>query len=120
RNVRLWLAVLEVMIQERSQNFAAEIKSRITGKLEGSQSAGIFNFLAMMPGTYDQEYFVIVRVFGLDSLIHGHGAVDVFLVPETVHQHYGDFEGLPGQNFVNGLVTPERVIARVFQNLAPE
>ncbi len=74
----------------------------------------------MMPGSHDQEDLVVALVQGLDRLVDGDGTVDVFLVPEAVHQHHGHLQRLLGEDPVHRLVAPERVVARMLQHLPPE
>ena len=73
-----------------------------------------------MPGAHDQKHFVIIRVFGPDRLVNCRRAVDVFLVPETVHEHRGHFQGLGRKNLIHRLLAPESVVARMFEQLLPE
>ena len=48
------------------------------------------------------------------------GSVDVFLIPEPVHEHDRHVQRLPCQNFVHGLIAPEGIVARMLDQLAPE
>ena len=58
--------------------------------------------------------------FGFDRLVDGGGAVDVFLVPQAVHQHHRHFQRLRGQQLVHRLVAPERVVGGMLDDLVPE
>ena len=74
----------------------------------------------MVPGAHDEKNFVVVGVFGLDGFVDGDRSVDVFLVPETVYQHDGNFEGLAGEDAVHGLILPPGVVAGMREDFAPE
>src|SRR5690349_6783620 len=76
--------------------------------------------LPVMPWAKNKKYFVVVRVLGLDCLVHGNIAVDIFLVPKTVDQHYRHLKRLSRENLIHGLVAPIRVIARMFEKLPPK
>ncbi len=73
-----------------------------------------------MPGAHGEKHFVAARVLRFDRFVDGHRAVDVFLVPEAVHQHGRNFQRLRGENLVHRLLLPPRVVCRMIEKLAPE
>src|SRR5580658_2243474 len=103
RDSRFGSIILQILSQERRENLLAELQAGVGVKANRAERAAIADFLAVMPWAHHQENLIVVRIPRLDGFVNGYGAVDVFLVPEAVHQHYGHFEGLIGQNAVNGL-----------------
>ena len=73
-----------------------------------------------MPGTHHEKYFVVAGVLWLDRVIDRDRPVDIFLIPKAVDEHHGHLQGLGRQNLVHRLIAPERIVARVLENLAPE
>src|SRR5579859_221337 len=108
------------MVEKRAKNFTAEVKPGIAVELQSTECAAIADLLSVVPRPYYQKNFIVVGIFGLDGLVNGDGAVNIFLVPEAVHQHDRNFERLRGKDFVHGLVAPESVIAGMVEDLAPE
>src|SRR5439155_2692674 len=76
--------------------------------------------LTMMPGTHDQKYFVVICVLRLDRLVNRDGAIDVFLVPQAVHQHDRDFQRLSCKYSIHRLVTPKGIVTGMRKHLPPE
>jgi len=73
-----------------------------------------------MPRTKHEKHFVVVCVFGFDRFVHCDVAVDVFLVPQAVYEHHGDFEWLLREYLVDRLVLPVSIVIRMLEDLAPE
>src|SRR5216683_913684 len=92
-DVRRRRSILQIMIEERSQNLLAKIESRIAVEFQRPKFAAIADLLAVMPGTHHQKHFVVLRVLRLDRFIHRDRTVDVFLIPETIDQHYRTLSG---------------------------
>src|ERR1700730_7112540 len=108
------------MIQERPQDVLAEVESGVAVESQSAEPVAVVNLLAVMPGTHHQENLVVICVLRLDRLVDSNGSVDVLLVPEAVDQHYRHLQRLSCQRLVHGLVAPERVVARMLENLPPE
>src|SRR5258706_10812501 len=108
------------MGQEEPEDLLPKRQRGIAVEFDRAQRTAFPNLLAMMPRTHHQKYFVVVRVLRLDRFVHRDIAIDVFLVPETVHQHHWHFQRLLCQDLVDGLFTPERIIARMLEQLPPE
>ena len=120
RQVRFRRALLEVVIQEWTQDIAAELQPRIGAKFQRAERAAVRDFLAVMPRAHHQEYLVVGGVLRLDRVVDRDRAVDVLLIPETVDQHHRDGRRLRRQQLVHRLIAPERVVARMLEQLAPE
>ena len=73
----------------------------------------------MVPGSEGQEYLAIGIVW-LDRAIYRHGSVDVFRVPKRVHQEGRHRDWFLGQDLVDRLILPERIVSRMFRDFAPE
>src|SRR6185503_9987624 len=101
------------MIQERPEYHSAKILSGVAAKLYRSQLPAVEDLLAVVPWPHNQKDLVIAGVLWLYRLINGRGSIDVFLVPETVNQHYRNLNGLRAKNLVHRLVTPKRIVGRV-------
>ena len=120
REIGFGCTVFEILREERSEDLPAEVDSGVAVEFQGAEGAAIADLLAVMPRAHDQEDFVVAGVLWLDGFVDGDCTVDVFLVPEAVYQHHGDFERLRSQNFVDRLITPESVIAGMLDDLPPE
>src|SRR5215469_4054249 len=46
------------------------------------------------------------------------GAIDVFLVPKTMHEHHWDGDRLFGQDLIHGLALPKRIVGRMLFDLS--
>ena len=114
-DVRRRRVILQIMIEKRSQNLLAKIESRIAVEFQRPKFAAIANLLAVMPGTHHQKHFVVLRVLRLDRFIHRDRTVDVFLIPETVDQHYRHLERFLCQELVDGVRAPECVVLRMLE-----
>ena len=73
-----------------------------------------------MPRAHHEKHLVVVRVLRLDRLVDGDGAVDVLLIPQTVHEHHRHLQRLRREDLVHRLVAPERVVSRMLEDLPPE
>ena len=73
-----------------------------------------------MPRTDDELHHFAARVLRLDGLVHGRCAVDVFLVPQRMHDHDGDLQRLLSEHSVDRLVAPESVVCGMLDDLLPE
>src|SRR6267142_260548 len=62
----------------------------------------------------------VASVIGFARSVGSDGAVNVFLIPKAVYQHGGNSKRLGGEDFIHGLLLPERVVTRVVQKFAPE
>ena len=89
--------IFQIAFQKGSKDLLAKIEPGIAAEIQSAEGAGVFDLLAVMPRTDHQKYLVIRCVLGLDGFVYGHGAVNVFLIPQAVHQHNGDFQWLGGQ-----------------------
>ena len=89
-------------------------------KFKRAERATVTNCLAMPPWTYRQKKLVVAGIFWFQRLINRNRAIAILLIPQAMHQQRGHDEWLGGENFINGLIFPERVIARMGQQLAPE
>src|SRR6185503_18113442 len=112
--------VLKIVIEKQPQDFLAKSQGRIAVELNSAERAPFTNFLTMVPGTQHQKNFVVVGVLWLDCFVDRDVAVDVLLVPKAMHQHHWNLQRLRCENFVDCLVLPPGVVARVFEQLAPE
>ena len=108
------------MVEERPEHLLPEPERRVGLEPERAEHAAVLDLLAVIPGAQHQEDAVVGGVLGLDRLVDGDGAVDVLLVPQAPDQHRRHRERLAGQNLVHRLVPPERIVARMRQDLAPE
>ena len=121
RDVRFRRAVLQILGQEWRAGCAGGSRAPVSlSNFRCAERAAVVNFLPVMPRAHHQKHFVVARVFRLDRFVDGHRAVDVFLIPQAVHQHDRNFQRLRGENLVHGLLAPEGVVARMLENLAPE
>ena len=108
------------MIEERSQNVLPKIERRVRVKLQSTKRAAVADLLTVVPWAHHQENFVVVRVFGFDRFVNRNRTVNVFLIPETVHQHHRNLQRFFRQQLINCLLPPERIVTRMFKQLAPE
>ena len=69
-HVRLAGPVLQVLGQERPQDFAAKVERGVAAEFQGAQAAAVVDHLAVMPGADDQEHLVVVRVLRFEGLIN--------------------------------------------------
>src|SRR5262245_16103847 len=74
----------------------------------------------MIPRTDNQKHLVVVRVLWLDGFINGDWAVDILLVPQAMDEHDRHPKRLRRQDAIDGLVAPEAVVGRMFEELPPE
>src|SRR6185295_9939830 len=114
------LAVLQIPVEKRAQDLAAERERGVAAELHRPDRRAVADLLAVVPRPEHQEYLVVVRVLGLERLVHRDRTVDILLVPEAVDQHHRHGERLLGEQLVDRLVTPERIIAGVRGDLVPE
>ena len=68
-------------------------------------------------GVLEYLSIFVIRLYGL---IHRGCAVDIFLVPQSMHKHHGNFERFLRQKFVDGLILPELVVAGMLGQLFPK
>src|SRR5437016_687962 len=108
------------MREEWSEDILLEVARRVAVEVERAERAAIFDFLSMMPGTHDEKDLVVVHVLRFDRLVDGNRSINVFLVPETEHEHDRHFEWLRGEDLVHRLLRPPRVIVRMLEDLLPE
>src|SRR2546430_2221585 len=108
------------MIEKRSQNVLTKIQRGVAMKLQSAERATVGDLLTVMPWTHHQKHFVIVRVLRFDRFVNRDRSIDVFLIPETVDQHHRNLQRLFRQKFVDCLLSPKRIVARMFQQLSPE
>ena len=113
-------AVPEVLVEERAQDLLAEVEGGVASESQRAERAAVPDLLAVIPRAHDQEHLVVGRVLGLERPVDGRCSVDVLLVPEAVDQHHRHAQRLRRQQPVDGLVTPEAVVARVLEELPPE
>src|SRR6266496_1597113 len=108
------------MIQKRAEDLLAKIEASIAGEFQRPQSAAVPDFLTVMPWAHHQKYLVVACVLWLDRFVECECAVDVFLVPKAVDEHYRNFERVRGKNLVHGLLLPPRIVTRMLEQFAPE
>ena len=108
------------MREEWSENFLPEIKSSIAAEFQRTKRTSASDLLPVMPWTHDKKYLVVGRIFRLERLVGGGSAVNVFLVPQAIDEHHRHLQRLRRENAVHRLLLPERVVARMLQNLPPE
>ena len=120
RDARGRRPVLEVLIEERPQNLPAERERGITFEPDRAEGAAVPDLLAVVPRAHHEEHLVVTGVLGLDGLVHGGRAVDVFLVPQTVDEHHGHLQRLRRQDAVDRLVAPKGVVGGMLEDLLPE
>src|ERR1700731_2090932 len=108
------------MVQKWTQNFPSKIKTGIAVELKRAQRAAISDLLAVVPRSHHKKNFVIVFIFWLDRLVNGNGAINIFLVPQAIHQHDRDLERLSRQNLVHRLIAPEGVITGMSNQFTPK
>src|SRR5664279_708714 len=108
------------MVKEWPQHVLAKPGAGVAAEADGAEGVSGLDLLPMVPGTEDHEYLVVGGVEGLDGLVDGDRAVDVFLVPEAVDEQDRNLEGLLGEDLVDGLIAPECVVGGVLENLLPE
>jgi hypothetical protein len=104
----------------KGQDLAAEGKRRVAAEPQGAERATVVDRLSVVPGTEDEEELVPRRVLRLQRLPDGDRPVDVLLVPEGVDEHRRHREGLGGEDLVDGLFLPERVVRGVREDLPPD
>src|SRR5258708_7741533 len=74
----------------------------------------------MTPWPHHQKHFVVACVLRLDRLVNRRRSINVFLVPQAVHQHDRNFQRLRIEDFVHRLLLPKRIVARMLQQFPPE
>ncbi len=119
-DVSFWRAVFKVVIEKRPQYFTSKRERRVAVELDRAERAALANLLTVMPWSKHEIHLVVVRILRFDRLVYRDVAVDVFLVPKTVYQHHRNFEWLPGENLIDGLIAPVSVVIRMLEDLAPE
>src|SRR3954464_7731902 len=108
------------MIEKGQQDLTLKRPRRVALEADGAERGAVQNLLTVVPGAEDQKDFVVIRVLWLDGFVHGGRTVDVFLIPQAVDEHHGDGEWLSREHTVNRLIAPERVVARMLEDLPPE
>src|SRR5438445_10476076 len=73
-----------------------------------------------MPWTHNQKYFVVICILRLDRLVNRDGAVNIFLIPQTVHEQDRDVPWPSGAYPIHRVIAPERVVHGMLQHLPPE
>src|SRR6185369_12122290 len=61
--------VLQILRKKWAEDVLPEVKSSVAPEFQSTERAAIADFLAMMPRSHHQKYFVVVRVFWLDCLV---------------------------------------------------
>src|SRR5829696_157332 len=120
RDVSFRRAFFQIVIEKRTKDVTSKRQRRIAVEFDGAECATLSNLLPVMPWPKNQEDLVVVRVFRLDGLVHRDVAVDVFLVPQTMHEHHRNLQWLRREDFVDSLVAPVSVVTRMLEYLAPE
>src|SRR5258708_15778557 len=70
------------------------------------------------PWPQHHEYFVVVSIFWLNRCEDMDSTIDIFLIPKTADQHHWRRDRLLGQELIDGLPLPKRIICRVRFNLS--
>ncbi len=112
--------VAQIMVQERPQACCAEVQSRVAAEADLAQRAVRVDRLAVVPGAERQEEFAVRIRPGMQRLVDRERAVDVFLVPQAVHQHGRHGEFLRAEQLVHRLLLPESIVGRVLRQFAVE
>ena len=116
--------VLQVVVEKRAQDVLPEPGPGVAAEANRAQAVGGLDLLPVMPGAEDEEDLVVVLVEGLDGLVDGERAVDVFLIPEAVDQHDGNLDAFFGESAASTLSMAcshqNAVVAGVREDLAPE
>src|SRR3954471_7192628 len=115
RHVGLRRAVLQILVEEGAQDFAAEGERRVAVELQSTERASVPNLLSVMPRPEHEKDLVVLRVLRFDGLVDGDAAVYVLLIPKAVDEHHRNLQGLRGENLVNGLPLPEGVVRRMLK-----
>src|SRR5262245_9197371 len=105
------------MIEKRTQDVLPKVHRRVAAKLQSAERTVLSNLLAVMPWAQHQKDLFVVRILWLDGLVDRDVSVDIFLIPKAMNQHDRNFQRLLRQQFINGLSLPERVVARMFEQL---
>src|SRR3954471_3137749 len=74
----------------------------------------------MAPGADHQKGAIVSRVPRLSGRVAGDGAIDVFLIPLSMHVEGGDREWACRENPINRLLLPVAVVGRVLRQPLPE
>src|SRR5205814_7366898 len=109
-----------ILIEKWSQDLLSEIQPGVAAELERAKRAAVPDLLSVIPRAHHEKDFVVCRILRLDRLVHGLRPVNVLLIPETVHEHHRHLERLTGQQTIDRLIAPERVIRRMLGDLLPE
>ena len=112
--------VLEIVIQKRPQHVQPEILGRVAPKADLPYRAAVEPFLVMEPRPDDQIEIGILGLLRLERFVKSDIAVDIFLVPQTVHQHDGHRDALLGEDLIQRLLLPEGVISGMVHDLGGE
>src|ERR1700685_457612 len=73
----------------------------------------------MAPWAHHQKVHIIARVLWLNCQVAVDRSPHVFLVPQTLNPHRGNFEWLFAHRFIQRLGLPEGVIGWVFRDFVP-
>jgi hypothetical protein len=111
--------VLEVSVEERLQDLAAEILRRVAAEADRADGAAVAPLLVVEPRA-QHEMDVSGRIARLDRLPHRHGAVNVLLVPQAVDEEgrHGD-RRLLEEELVDRLLLPEGIVSGMLGSFAP-
>src|SRR5205823_3977032 len=110
----------KVVIEKRPQDLLAKVRPAITAETDCAERTAVTNLLAVVPRPHYQKNFVVVDIFWLDRRVNRRRAINIFLVPQAVHQHDRYLQRLCSEDFVHRLIAPKRVVAGMVENLFPE
>jgi len=96
------------MRQERRENFPAEIQPGVAAEFTAPRELPSYISWPWCTGP-SPEKLCRCCVFGFDRFVDSDGAVNVFR-SKAVYQHGGNSKRLGSEDFIHGLLLPERVV----------
>src|SRR5207248_7777256 len=105
----------QVVIEERLEHIAPELKSRVAFPLQRPKIIGIGVYLAVPPGTH-YEVVMVHLPFRFKGQVTMNRAPHVLLVPKALDPHRRYLRGTLRNQPVEGLSLPEGVVSRMFDH----
>ena len=84
----------------------------------GADAASVQPLLMVEPRAEHEEQVGVIARLRLERFIKRDVAVDVFLIPEAMHQHRGHRDPSGREELIEGLILPERIVRRMAHDLA--